>query len=240
MTKRARGSFRHFSIASGKINPFHFNKMYKILFIALLLVLKLIPASAQSDWKLKIEKEGIKIYTSAVADSKVKAIKVEADFNATASQMVALVMDVKNSTDWVYHLKSGILIKRVSPSELYYYSEVKLPWPTANRDFVVHLTVIQNPDTKVVTINGPAVTGFVPIKKGIVRVNDSNGRWIITPSGNDQIKVEYTIHVNPGGSLPSWLVNMFATEGPLRIFENIKSQLQKPLYKNSVFAFVEN
>lgn len=214
--------------------------MYKILFIALLLVLKLIPASAQSDWKLKIEKEGIKIYTSTVPDSKVRAIKVEADFNATASQMVALVMNIKNSTDWVYHLKSGILIKQVSPSELYYYSEVNLPWPTANRDFVVHLKVNQNQDTKVVTIDGPAVPGFVPVQKGIVRVSDSNGRWIITPSGNDQIKVVYTIHVNPGGSLPSWLVNMFATEGPLKIFENIKSQLQKPMYKNSVFAFVEN
>jgi START domain len=214
--------------------------MKRILLIAFLLALKLIPASAQCGWKLKTEKEGIKIFTSAVPDSKVKAIKVEAYFNATASQMVALVMDVKNSTDWVYHLKSAILIKQVSPSELYYYSEVNLPWPAAHRDFVAHLIVTQNPDTKVVTIDGPAVAGFVPLKKSIVRVNDSNGRWIITPSGNGQIKVVYTIHVDPGGSLPSWLVNMFATEGPLKIFENIKSQLQKPAYKNSVFAFVEN
>jgi START domain len=211
----------------------------RMIFISLLLVLKLSPASAQSDWKLRTEKEGIKIYTSAVPDSKVKAVKVEADFNATASQMVALVMDVKNSTDWVYHLKSAMLIKQVSPSELYYYSEVNLPWPVANRDFVAHLMVTQNPDTKVVTIDGPAVQGFFPIKKGIVRIGDSNGKWVITPSGNDEIRVEYTIHVDPGGSLPSWLVNMFATEGPLKIFENIKSQLQKPMYKNSVLASAE-
>jgi ribosome-associated toxin RatA of RatAB toxin-antitoxin module len=214
--------------------------MKKILFIALLFVLKLSPLLAQSDWKLSTEKEGIKVYTSQVPDSKVKAIKVNADFNATATQFVALIMDVNSAPEWVYHVKSCIVVKQVSPSELYYYSEVNLPWPAANRDFVAHLTVSQNPDTKVVTIDGPAVQGLVPVKKGVVRVTDSNGKWTITPIGANQVKVEYSIHVDPGGSLPSWLVNMFATEAPMKIFENIKVELQKRNYKNIELAFVEN
>jgi ribosome-associated toxin RatA of RatAB toxin-antitoxin module len=214
--------------------------MYKILLITLLFGLKLNPALAQNDWTLKTEKEGIKIYTSQVPDSKIKAIKVEANFNASASQMVALLMDVKTSPDWVYHVKSAILVKQVSPSELYYYSEVNLPWPATNRDFVAHLTVTQNPDTKVVTIDAPAVTGLFPVKEGVVRVTDSKGKWIITPLGTDQIKVEYTIHVDPAGSLPSWMVNMFATEGPLKIFRNMRLQLQKRAYKNIELAFLAN
>jgi ribosome-associated toxin RatA of RatAB toxin-antitoxin module len=214
--------------------------MYKILFIALLLVLKLNPTLGQSDWTLKTEKEGIRVYTAAVPDSKVKAIKVECNFNASASQLVALLMDVKTSPDWVYHVKSCTLIKQVSPSELYYYSEVNLPWPAANRDFVAHLTVTQDPDTKVVTVDGPVVAGYVPVKEGIVRVTESKGKWIITPLRPDQVKVEYTIHVDPAGSLPSWLVNMFATEGPVKIFKGMKVQLQKRAYRNIELAFVEN
>ncbi|HEY4322526.1 MAG TPA: START domain-containing protein [Mucilaginibacter sp.] len=214
--------------------------MYKILFIALLLMLRLSPSSAQSDWKLSTEKEGIRIYTSLVPDSKVKAIKVEGEFNATASQLVALIMDVNSSAEWVYHVKSSVLVKRVSPSELYYYSEVTLPWPLVNRDFVAHLTVNRNPVTKVVTIDGPAVSGFVSVKNDIVRVTDSKGKWVITPINANRIKVEYTIHVDPGGTLPAWLVNMFATEGPLKIFKGIKEQLQKRADRNADFAFVEN
>jgi hypothetical protein len=214
--------------------------MKKILIIALLALVKLNPVFGQSDWQLKAEKEGIKIYTSDVAGSKIKALKVEADFNATPSQLVALIMDVNTSPEWVYHVKSCTVVKRISPSELYYYSEVNLPWPVANRDFVAHLKVTQNPDTKVVTIDGPAVEGLVPVKEGIVRVNESKGEWVITPIGADQIKVVYSIHVDPGGSLPSWLVNMFATEGPMKIFKGIRSQLQKPVYKNTEFAFVAN
>jgi len=214
--------------------------MKKILIIALLFVFKLSPLLAQSDWKLSTEKEGIKVYTCQVPNSKVKAIKVDAGFNATASQFVALIMDVNSAPEWVYHVKSSAVVKQVSASELYYYTEVNLPWPSTNRDFVVHLTVSQNPDTKVVTIDGPAVQGLVPVKKGIVRVTDSNGKWTITPVGADELKVEYTIHVDPGGSLPSWLVNMFATQGPVKIFEGIKVELQKRNYKNIELAYVEN
>lgn len=211
--------------------------MYRTLFVALMLVLKTVAVYGQCDWKLSSEREGIKIYTGGVPGSTIKAIKVEAMFNATAAQLVALIMDVNTSPDWVYHTKSSKLIKQVSASELYYYSEVSLPWPAANRDFVAHLIVTQNPDTKVITIDGPAVAGFVPVKEGIVRIIDSKGKWIITPIGTNQIKVEYSIHVEPGGSLPSWLVNMFATEGPLKIFAGIKVQLQKSAYKNIEFAF---
>jgi ribosome-associated toxin RatA of RatAB toxin-antitoxin module len=216
------------------------NLVNKIFFISLLLVLTLKSASAQNDWKLSTEKEGIRIYTSMVPDSKVKAIKVECDLTATPSQLVALVMDINTAPDWVYHVKSAKLVKQVSPTELYYYSEVSLPWPAANRDFVAHLTVSQDTDTKIVTIDGPAVPGFVPVKSGIVRIDHSAGKWSISPLGPNQIHVEYSIHVDPGGTLPAWLVNIFATDAPLKIFRNLKTQLQKPAYKNTSLAFVKN
>jgi hypothetical protein len=214
--------------------------MKRLWFAALVLVLGSAAASAQADWNLRVDEDGIKVYTSLVPDSKIKGIKAEASFDATAPQLVSLLMDIKTSTDWVYHLKSAVLLKQVSPSELYYYSEVSLPWPAANRDFVAHLTVTQDPVTRVVTIDGPAVPGFVPEKKGIVRVNESVGKWVITPLGNDKVSVVYTLHMDPGGGLPSWLVNMFAAEAPLKVFKSMRHQLQKPAYKNTELAFLVN
>jgi len=213
--------------------------MKNILFAFVLLIWRLAPASAQYIWKLDTEKDGIKVYTSIVPESKIKAIKVEGVFNATPAQLVALVMDVNSATEWIYHTKSSILVKKVSDTELYYYSEISLPWPTSNRDFVAHLIVSQNPETKVVTIEGPVVNGFVAPKQGVVRITDATGKWVITPTGNNQVQVEYSIHLDPGGSLPSWLVNMFAAEGPLKIFKGIKVQLQKRADKNSTIAAVE-
>jgi hypothetical protein len=100
--------------------------------------------------------------------------------------------------------------------------------------------VSQDPDTKVVFIDGPAVPGMVPEKKGIVRISRSTGKWTIMPEGSGQVKVEYTLHVEPGGNIPSWMVNMFATEGPMEVFKSMRTQVQKPAYRNAVLPFIES
>jgi hypothetical protein len=213
--------------------------MYKII-IVLLLLFKITGAAAQADWELKNEKNGIKIYTSTVANSKFKAIKVDCELKATLAQIVKVLLDVKGCPEWLYHTKSCVLIKQVSPSELYYYSEINIPWPAQNRDFVAHLTVHQNPETKVVTVDGPAVPGFVPLKGGIVRVQSSKGLWIITPMANNRIKVVYTLQLDPGGNLPAWLVNLFAAEGPMKSFQGLLLQLKKPAYQNAELGFIKD
>jgi len=214
--------------------------MKKILLLSFMLVLAQTLVFGQNAWKLNTDKEGIKVYTSEFAGSNVKAIKVECEMDASATQLVALLMDVNTSADWVYRTKSCKLIKQVSPSELYYYSEVNMPWPVSNRDFVAHLVVSQNPVTKTVEIDGPAVPGMVPEKKGVVRIDHSMGKWTIIPIDPDHIRVEYTLHTEPGGSLPAWMVNMFAAEGPMQVFKAIKIQLQKPVYRDATLSYIDN
>ena len=194
---------------------------------------------AQSDWKLKTESSGIKIFMAPVATSRVKALKVECSFNATTAQMVAVILDLDACSEWVYHSKSNILLKRISPAELYYYSEVDIPWPASNRDFIAHLIVSQDKKSKVVTVDAPCVPDLVPEKKDIVRIRQSSGRWTIIPVNKTQVKIEYVLVVDPGGSIPAWIVNMFAAKGPMESFKKLKLQLEKPVYKNAHFDFIK-
>lgn len=214
--------------------------MYRGFLIFDLLLLCFTGAFAQGKWDLRTEKDGIKVYTRPFENSKIKEVKVECSVQATLSQMVAVLLDIKSSPEWIYHTKSCTLIKQVSPSELYYYSEISLPWPAENRDFVAHLSVSQNQHNKVVTVDGPAVPGFVPHKDGIVRISSSSGKWVISPAGKNEIKIEYTLQVDPGGAIPAWLVNMFAAEGPTQIFTKLKLQIQKPAYKDISLPFIQN
>jgi hypothetical protein len=198
-----------------------------IIIVSLLMTVQVIPVSAQEDWKLQKNKDGIQVYSAEVPDSKIRAIKVVANYEASPGEIADIVMDINTSTEWVSHLKSCYVIKRVSQNELYYYGEVKLPWPALNRDFVAHLTRNENMETRTITIDGPAVAGLVPEKKGTVRINNSLGTWIIAPLDSSQAKVEYVLHVDPAGSLPSWLVNMFSSETPMQIFENLRRELKQ-------------
>jgi hypothetical protein len=195
-------------------------------------------ASAQPNWELRTEKKDIKVYTRTFPDSKYKAIKVELILQTTLSRLVTVLLDIKTAPDWVYATKSAVLLKQVSPSELIYYSEVRLPWPMSNRDFIAHLITTQDPHTHVVTILGPTMNDYVPEKKDIVRVTRSEGKWILTPVDRDHIRVEYTLRTDPGGDIPAWLFNLFVTKGPLESFEHLKTQLDKPEYNDGRLPFI--
>lgn len=207
-----------------------------LLLIPLLLATLIV--SAQSDWQLRTEKKDIKVYTRTFPDSKFKAIKVELLLQTTLTRLVTVLLDIKTAPDWVYATKSAIVLKQESPSDVIYYSEVRLPWPMSNRDFIAHLITTQDSHTRVVTILGPTMNDYLPEKKDIVRVKRSEGKWILTPMNNGHIKVEYTLRTDPGGDIPAWLFNLFVTKGPLESFENLKTQLNKHEYDNSRLPFI--
>jgi hypothetical protein len=198
----------------------------------------LFQAAVAQDWKLRTDKNDIRVYSRQVPGSKINALKVESDFAASASQLVAVILDINTSTEWLYSTKSCTLLKTVSPSELYYYSEISFPWPASNRDFVAHIKVNQNPATKLINVHAENVSIMVPEKKGIVRVTQSVGNWYITPIDKHRIHVVYELQVDPAGALPAWLVNMLSTKGPFESFKSLRTQLQKPAYANARFNFI--
>jgi hypothetical protein len=193
----------------------------------------------QEAWKLKLDKEGIKIYMRPYADSKIKALKVTCTLEATISQMAAVLLDIKSQDEWFYHTKSTLLLQ-VSPSELYYYAELGFPFPFSNRDFVEHIKVSQSPVTKIMTMDVQNVPDYLLPKKSLVRVMKSYCKWEVVPAGKKFITVEFTLFADPTGSIPAWLINLFSIYGPFETLTKLKTQLRKPAYSNVHLSFIEN
>jgi hypothetical protein len=64
-----------------------------------------------------------------------------------------------------------------------------------------------------------------PVPKDLVKVTYSKGEWNVTTISKKSIHVNYTLELNPGGTLPAWVLNLFSTKGPLETFENIKRKM---------------
>jgi len=201
--------------------------MNKRCFLLFLFFMGRLLGSAQGDWTLKSDKDGIRSYSHKSGGSKINAIRVESEFSTTLSRFVSTIMDVTAYDDWVYASKSTRLVKQVSPTELYYYSEVKFPWPATNRDFVSHITVSQELSSKAVTINATNVTGMVPVKKNIVRIEQSIGKWVVAPRSKGTVFVVYELEADPGGELPVFLINGFSSTGIIATFKNLRARLAK-------------
>jgi len=212
----------------------------KSLYLILLLQAAFLPGQGQPTWELKKDKDGIRVYNRPGAHSKFNDLRVETVLGTSLSGLTAVILDIKNYLHWSFNTKTAYVLKQVSPSELYFYSEINSPWPASNRDLAVHLRITQDPVSKVLHIKADEVPDFIPQKENIVRVPLSRETWTVTPLDKTTIKVEYELEIDPGASAPAWLVNTFATKGPFETFQNLKEQIKGAKYQNANFPFIVN
>ena len=114
------------------------------------------------------------------------------------------------------------------------------PFPMSNRDFIEHINISQDPVTLVMTMIVQNLPDFIPAKKGVVRVLNSQCKWVVIPLNNKSLLVEFTLFADPAGSIPVWLVNAMSYYGPYETFKKLKIQLLKPEYQNVSLAFIKN
>jgi len=193
---------------------------------------------AQDGWKLKTDKDEVQVYMKVEETSSYKSVKTVTTMRTTLSAVSAILLDVLKTPDWVYGTKQCSLLKKESPTSLYYYAEMGMPWPVSNRDFIIRISLSQNPQTKVVTVIATNLPTYIPEKDGIVRIQRSSGRWTISPAGNGMVRVEYILQIDPGGSLPASIVNMFSYNGPFQSFKNLRVQVNKPEYARAQLPFI--
>jgi hypothetical protein len=180
---------------------------------------------AQTGWKLKIDKDSIQVYTASSANSPINDIRISCTTHTSLSRLAGVIANFNAYPDWVYGTKSAYLVKQLSPADLYYYSEISFPWPAANRDFVSHVTVQQDTPTRIVHILAENIPGMVDEKRGVVRILHSVGKWTLTPLPNNAVAINYLLSVDPGGTLPPWIINVFSVKGPFETFRQLKKYL---------------
>lgn len=215
-------------------------KLRPYYFLLLFCLLLQTTAQCQEDWKLKKDKNGIKVYSRKTPNFKFDELKVDCIFEGKISQLAAVILDVKNQYQWVYKTAKSELLKQVTNADLFYYSEIECPWPFHNRDLIARMTITQNTSTKILSIVAKSVDNYLPSKKNLVRVKYSNALWTITPLNNAQFKVEYKIQIDPGDGVPAWILNMFATNGPYESFKNLKDKIMLPAYAAAKFPFIKD
>ena len=179
------------------------------------------------NWKLDKNKDGIKVFLAENPKSKFKSIKVECTLQGTYDKLITVLTDIDHLKDWVYNTRTSYLIKKLSPYDLYYYTETSIPWPMENRDAVVHLKITRDSLQRFLKVTSENENRFVAEKAGKVRVVHSLINWYVTMPTSKTLSIVYTFEADPGGNLPAWLVNSFADKGPYESFRKLGELLKK-------------
>lgn len=198
----------------------------KALTICFLFLPHVVSMSSSDDWVLKIQKNGINIYSRPSDVSKFNDLKIEMDLPGTVSQLSSILLDFEKYPEWAYGTKSAVLVKKINDNEAIYYSEVGAPWPASNRDFYAKVKVNLNADSGSLNVVSVGMKNYLPEKKNLVRIPMSHGTWNISTKSNKMMHLQYVLQLDPGGSIPGWILNMFATKGPMETFGNLKKKLE--------------
>lgn len=208
------------------------------LFVWLITSLSSYHLSAQNNpWKFRNDQNGIQVFTRKDSTSDVLEIKFRTEVKASLNAVVAMACDIPNLKNWGYRLKESYPIKEVSETEGYLYMYSDFPFPFSDRDMILHYIMKQDPYTKQVTFVSKSVYNAIPEKDGVVRIKIIESKWTYTPLPNGMVRLEYQLKSDPGGSIPKWLINLAADDGPLKSIANLKEFL--PRYENTKVAFLK-
>jgi len=198
----------------------------KINCIAIFFLLAPVICIAQEKWNLRKNEHGIAVYSRMLNGEKYKEIRVVCEFKGTAENLIKVLQDVNNHKNWVYKTVRSYLISKKNKDTLFYYSEISLPWPVSNRDATVQLAVARDSVCNyIITVR--SLPNLLPNKPNIVRVPYSSAFYKVNTLPNNHIKIDYTLSVDPGGTIPAWIVNYTATVGPYNTFVKLRTLIEK-------------
>lgn len=159
-------------------------------------------------WHLEHTKKNIKVLVKENELSSFKMIKVKVEFDDLPARLLYDVfMDGEYRTIWDDFMVEGYDYCYLTPNSDVGYYCAKSPKPVRNRDFVVQRSWLDNGAEKVIfshTINHAKI----PPVKNRVRGLTYLTACYITSTGSKSSTLYYVTQTDPGGSLPSWVVNM--------------------------------
>ena len=199
-----------------------FHKSFHLLFVILFFGQYL---QAQKGWTLQKEKDGIRISSRHSSTSPFSDIRVELDIPGNIDQFASILQDVDGYKQWSYATKISKLVTRLGPSTLIYYTEIEVPWPATNRCFYANFNLKKDAANQTLQVTAVNLPDYRPISKDLVQVPMTNATWNVTTISKKIIHVDYILQLNPGGSLPAWMLNLFSTKAPMESFENIKQKM---------------
>ncbi len=178
------------------------------------------------DCDLKKNNDGIKVYVCKSTNEKFKTLRAEVMLeNTSINQFLEFIFDFEDYPNWQYNMISAKQLERINDTEMNYQSEVDAPWPVDDRELIMKLKVNRDAAPDQISIVIHTIATDLPLREGFIRVPYFFSTYHIQVVNDISLKIVYNLKIDPGGSVPPWLVNIAMAEGPYASFKNLKRKV---------------
>ncbi|TLU84763.1 MAG: cyclase [Chlorobium sp.] len=186
---------------------------------------------------LRLKNDWLKIYTCPVPSSDFLSFVSIATIDAPQSAVLNLLYDVDAATEWVWKTREMRVLKELSEDEgRIVYQLVSAPWPVSDREIITRSQGYIDPETNEIFIKLECLADYLPKNDRYVRVPQVEGAWNILPLGENQCRVIFRLHIEPGGEIPSWLANIAVIDTPYHTMNNLREMVKREKYRIPVDA----
>ena len=194
--------------------------------LALILSLSSLSSAKASEWELSVDSDGIKVWTRERAGSKYKEAKGEAIIAARPQEVFAVIVSAETCKEWVFGCVNSYVIERPRPQDGVVYMRTNNLWPVSDRDAVFLAETTYDDKNQIYRAKLTQKSEVLPPNEGVVRIESMVGSWDVYPESQTQSKVVFWSHVEPGGLLPSALVNLALSNLHTYSLKNLRKYLK--------------
>ena len=197
-------------------------------------------ASAQeADWQLRKEQGGIRVFTREQQGSNFAAVRAEMILeDVRLSSLVALIDDPSACGLLEARCAESYTVERLSATEQFVYRHNDMPFPIKDRDVVMHFVWTQDPITRIVELDNRSIEGVLPENPKRIRLPSAVSGWRFEPLGEGKVLTSSEGHLEPGASLPAWLLNSLLVDAPFNTMEAVAAAVRLPRYRSAQLDFI--
>ena len=185
------------------------------------LILLTILSFSHSPWELIKKENNIQVYSRLEEGEKLKELKIITEINAPIKSIISQLEDVAAFPQWVKNTSETKLLKKTIDG-FQYFQVTDMPFPVNDRAIVIDVT--QKVVESGIRIDFNNIVH--PATKNYVAITNMTAYYDLKPIGETRTAIEYYIKVDPGGTLPTWLINKAYTIGPYDSMLNLKEMLE--------------
>ena len=181
-------------------------------------------------WEPDGDGDGVQTFKGTVPNSDFFAFKGAGIIEAPIAKVANVLIDTSRHHEWVPNFGGMRVVKQVSEREMIIYRHVTTPFIISDRDFVVKAQISQEKSSGHLLINFSSVENDdAPPLDGKVRGTLHTSGYRMWPvEGGANTMMIFTIHVDPMGAVPAWIVNLFQSNYARSNIKNIREQAAKP------------
>lgn len=192
-------------------------------------------ARAGDGWTQVMQDQKMTVWQRQVPGGRVKEVKAAGVIDAPPAAVYAVLKDLEHYKDIMpYTVESRVLGAEPDGKTAYFYTVVDAP-VVSKRDYSLKISVDRLPKDNdgVYRVSWVAANDYPKApapREGFVRLSTVNGSWDLKPFSDGKTFAVYFVNTDPGGSIPTFLIDRGNTEAVPKVFEALRKWAKQAPY----------